>query len=71
MTRTKQRYDEYCKQCTEVMKHCDPDQKINCLKTAQHILVCNREYLETFGKDIFNFYNPYLEDTFVDKQENT
>ena len=38
MTRANLRYDEYCEYCTEVMKHCDPNWKINCIETAHHIL---------------------------------
>ena len=38
MTKAKQRYDEYCEYCKEVMKHCDQEWKTNCLETFQHIL---------------------------------
>ena len=64
MTRAKRRYYEYC---TELMKHCDQEWKINCLETAQHIL-CNCAYFNNQRKDIFNTYNLNIEDIFKDNK---
>ena len=50
MTSANLRYDEYCEYCTEVMKHCDPNWKINCIETAHHIL-CRCPYFNNLRKD--------------------
>ena len=55
MTRINLRYDEHCGYCTEVMKHCDPHWKTNCLETAQHIL-CTCPYFNNLRKDIFQVF---------------
>ena len=55
MTRANLSYDEYCQYCTEVMKHCDPNWKTNCIETAQHIL-CTCPYFNNIRKNIFNVY---------------
>ena len=55
MTRANLRYDEYCEYCTEVMKKGDPNWKITCIATAQHIL-CTCPYFNNLRKYTFNVH---------------
>ena len=61
MTREKLRYDECYEYCTEVMEHCDPNWKINCIETAQHIL-CRCPYFKGITDKIINFFEKFSEE---------